>query len=224
MDLINLQISVVINQTPDQRKDVDIGPRTGSGHKNRYDKFLYDRSRQSAVIVPRERKNLRLDDKEGKLHCTGLSRDQRRTMFEAKVKEEARQKSLRSAIASRHAHYCRYLFLKPDVTPLFDVYPEYCLVGEKWVEIPKGPEVGEEKFVAPSMAWLPDEAYRASDPKAVNPRDIYAAGVCPPEPAPAPRYSSNIFINNCMYILCTIRKYLHLLKLSSLIIFIFLIS
>ena len=72
---------------------------------------------------------------------------------------------------------------------MFDKYPEYCLVGEKWVEIPKGPEVGDEKFVAPSMAWLPDEAYRASDPKAVNPRDIYPVGVCPPEPAPAPRYS-----------------------------------
>jgi len=181
------QISVVINQTPDQRKDVDIaGPRTGSGHKNRYDKFLYDRSRQSTVIVPRERKNLRLDDKEGKLHCTGLSRDQRRTMFEAKVKEEARQKSLRLAINSRHAHYCRYLYLKPEVTPLFDKYPEYFLVGDRWVDIPKVAEL-EENFVVPSMAWLPDEAYRASDPKAVNARDIYPPGVCPPEPPPAPR-------------------------------------
>merc|ERR1719468_1354779 len=37
------------------------------------------------------------------------------------------------------------------------------------------------------MAWLPDEAYRASDPKAVNPRDIYPPGICPPEPAPPPR-------------------------------------
>ena len=196
-------IPVLIHQTPDratelyrsQQEQQHRSALTASGgsgntsHKNRYQSqnFQYDRPRLT-VVVPRERKNLRLDDKQGRLHLHGLSRDQRRNLFAEKIKEEARQKELRNAILSRHHYYCRTLGLRLDSTPLFDNYPEYYYAGDKWVQMPKGPEVpADANFIAPTMAWLPDEAYKASDPKPVCARDIYPPGICPAPAPPKPR-------------------------------------
>ena len=161
------------------------GARSGI---SRYQSNVYDKSWQVSIVVPRERRNLRLDDAAGRLHIPGLSRDERRTLFEDKIKEEGRQKKLRAAIDARHSQCCRLLGLNPKNTPMFDNYPEFYLVGgERWVPMPAPPDWVAPGWTAPTMAWLPMEAYSATDPKLPNPRDIYPAGVCPQEPPPKPR-------------------------------------
>ena len=162
--------------------------RGNRGSWNRYQQSGgHEKGRSGGTVVPRERRNLRLDDNTGRLRLFGLSREDRRTLFEGKIAEESRQKTLRTAIETRHAQCCRLLGLNPGTTPLFDSYPDYYLVGDRWLPMPSAPEGLTLPWVVPNMACLPYDAYRPEDPKFTNPRDIYPPGVCPQEPPPKPR-------------------------------------
>lgn len=142
----------------------------------------------SPATIPRERRNLRLDDKSGSLNKIGLPREARRMHFEAKIQEEERQKLMRSAIAARHTQCCRLLGMNPATTPLLPQYPQqYEVAPGRWVAMPPHPATPDTDWNPPRMAWLPLAAYRPDDPKPVNPRDVYPAGICPPEPPPPPK-------------------------------------
>lgn len=178
--------------TPDRDRQDSRGPGGGGSRStiSRYDKNIYDKKWQSTYVVPPERRNLRLDDASGRLHVPGLSRDERRTLFEDKIKEESRMKAVQAALGARHNQCCRLLGLDPKATPLFDNYPTHYLVGgERWQPMPEPPlpvDLGAD-WTVPNMAALPTHAYSATDPKFPNPRDIYPPGVCPQEPPPKPR-------------------------------------
>jgi len=134
----------------------------------------------------KERRNLRLDDRTGRLAKEHLHRDDRRQLFQAKVEEEQRQKMLRAALAARHTQCCRLLGLHAPETPMLPHYPEFYLSGGKWIPMPAPPlpVPDEREWIPPLMAVLPPEAYRPGDPPLPHPRQIYPPGVCPEEPPP----------------------------------------
>lgn len=138
----------------------------------------------------RERRNLRLDDRTGRLSRSNLYRDDRRMLFQAKVEEEARQKVLRSAVAARHNQCCRLLGMDPSITPMLSNYPEFYLSAGKWIPMPPPPLPIDPSWTTPLMAALPPEAFKPGDPPLPHPRSIYPPGVCP-EPPPSPQHASD---------------------------------
>ena len=132
-----------------------------------------------------ERRNLRLDDRTGRLAREHLHRDDRRQLFQAKVEEEQRQKVLRAALAARHTQCCRLLGLPAADTPLLPHYPDFYLAGGRWTPMPAAPHPEADSWSPPGMASsLPPEAHRPGDPPAADPRLVYPPGVCPEEPPP----------------------------------------
>ena len=127
------------------------------------------------------RRNLRLDDRTGRLCKGNLYRGDRRMLFQAKVEEENRQKVLRHAVSARHEQCCLLLGMKPQMTPMLPKYPEFYLAGGKWVPMPPPPLPIDPSWTTPMMAALPPEAFSPDDPPLPNPRSIYPPG-CYPEP------------------------------------------
>ena len=136
-----------------------------------------------APAVTGNRRNLRLDDRTGRLSRSNLHRDDRRMLFQAKVEEEARQKVLRNAVSARHEQCCKLLSLDPTSTPLLPKYPEFYLSAGKWIPMPPPPHSIDPAWTTPMMAALPPEAFRPGDPQLPNPRSIYPPGCCPEPPA-----------------------------------------
>ena len=128
------------------------------------------------------RRNLRLDDRTGRLSRSNLHRDDRRMLFQAKVEEEQRQKVMRTAVSARHDQCCKLLSLDPANTPLLPKYPEFYLSAGKWIPMPPPPLSVDPAWTTPKMAALPPEAFKSGDPPLPNPRFVYPPGCCP-EPA-----------------------------------------
>jgi len=150
----------------------------------------------------RERRNLRLDDRTGRLSRSNLYRDDRRMLFQAKVEEEARQKVLRSAVAARHNQCCRLLGMDPATTPMLTTYPEFYLSAGKWIPMPPPPLPIDPTWTTPLMAALPPEAFKPGDPPLPHPRSIYPPGVCPEPPAspkPASEHPTESYDEVCAY-------------------------
>ena len=144
--------------------------RGGGGHSN-------------TSLTTGNRRNLRLDDRTGRLSRSNLNRDDRRMLFQAKVEEENRQKVMRTAVAARHDQCCKLLSMDPANTPLLPKYPEFYLSAGKWIPMPPPPLTLDPTWTTPKMAALPAEAFRAGDPPLPNPRFIYPPGCCPEPPA-----------------------------------------
>ena len=128
------------------------------------------------------RRNLRLDDRTGRLCKSNLHRDDRRMLFQAKVEEETRQKVLRNAISARHEQCCKLLGLDPASTALLPKYPEFYLSAGKWIPMPPPPHSIDPKWEPPMMAALPAEAFKPGDYQLPNPRSFYPPGCCPEPP------------------------------------------
>ena len=152
----------------------------------RSDRYPETRDREAGVVrggFMGNRKNLRLDDRTGRLHRANLHRDDRRMLFQAKVEEENRQRVMRDAIFARHDQCCRLLGMIPAVTPMLPKYPEFYLLNGKWVPMPAPPHPIDPSWTTPMMAALPPDAFKPSDPPLPNPRSVYPPG-CYPELPP----------------------------------------
>ena len=143
---------------------------------------------RGGFVRPGSRRNLRLDDRTGRLCKANLYKNDKRMLFQAKVEEERRQKVARDAIFARHDQCCRLLGLSPAHTPMLPRYPEFYLLSGKWVPMPPPPHPIDPSWTAPGMAALPPQAFKPGDPPLPNPRSIYPPGCCP-EPEPEPETS-----------------------------------
>ena len=172
----------------EEREPRRLSTSSSSRHQPSYKSERYpdtrERSDHREVVVARgNRKNLRLDDRTGRLHRANLHRDDRRMLFQAKVEEEKRQRQMREAIYIRHDQCCRLLGMIPAVTPMLPKYPEFYLLNGKWVPMPAPPQPIDPSWTPPMMAALPPDAFKPSDPPLPNPRSVYPPG-CYPEPPP----------------------------------------
>ena len=171
-----------------RRLSTSSSSRSNPGYKSHHERQSerYQDNREVGVVrggFVGNRKNLRLDDRTGRLCRANLHRDDRRMLFQAKVEEETRQKVMREAIFARHDQCCRLLGLNPAGTPMLPKYPEFYLLNGKWVPMPAPPHPIDQTWTPPMMAALPPDAFKPGDPVLPNPRSIYPPG-CYPELPP----------------------------------------
>jgi len=142
--------------------------------------------------LSKDRWNLRLDDKSGKLSSSSLTRDERRILFKAKVEEETRQKHLRASLASRHFQCCSLLGLDPLVTMMMDSYPKFYLSAGEWVPMPPPPLHIDNSWVAPKMADFPPLSYPRNKTRVRNVCSLYppviSSEIFPPQYETVPHH------------------------------------
>ena len=165
-----------------EREEVGGARRLSSHYRSYQEAGRGGGGHTTASLSSGNRRNLRLDDRTGRLSRSNLHRDDRRMLFQAKVEEEQRQKVMRTAVSARHDQCCKLLSLDPANTPLLPKYPEFYLSAGKWIPMPPPPLSVDPAWTTPKMAALPPEAFKSGDPPLPNPRFVYPPGCCP-EPA-----------------------------------------
>ena len=125
----------------------------------------------------------RFDDTSGLLHKKDLelSQTHRRNFIRGKREQDAKEKADFEQRVRAHSEKCKYLSLRPEMTPFFDEYPEFFFdfgPGE-WVPMPPATQSFppfKNNLPFPSMAVLPLEAFRPGDTVESN-RKYYPPGV-----------------------------------------------